>query len=312
MRPVKASASARPPRDSTPAVTDETTPAPVRKKPKRSRRPLGLFTKRRFATFWLPVALIAGASAIAFNWSTLRTETLTRAEAMRTAVVDHPEFAVTDIEIGGHIQLSVHEIGDIVGIPPGTTAISSLRFDARRARAALLENPWIERASVAIDPSGIMKIEISERIPVAIWRNDAGFFLIDKTGHPIVPVATAAERLDLPLLIGPESNTAVTDARALLQGAPVTVLPKIAAMIRRGGRRWDVVTDTGLVLKLPAENPLDALRLFDDRRLEERLASSAVIGIDLRLPDDPPVIRLEPGASDMRDELLKTLRTTYR
>lgn len=312
MRPVMDPTPRKASRIPVPAVTGEARPEPPGGKSRKKRRPLGLFTKRRFATLWLPVALIAVASAIAFNWTDLRTETLTRAEAVRTAVVDHPEFAVTDIEIGGHVQLSVHEIGRIVGIQPGTSAISSLGFDARRAREALLENPWIERASVAIDPSGVMKITISERIPVAIWRNDDGFFLIDNTGHPIIPVENAAERLDLPLLIGQESNTAVADARALLQSAPVSVLPKIAAMIRRGGRRWDIITDTGLVLKLPAENPLDALRLFEDRQLEERLAPFAVTGVDLRLPDDPPVIRLEPGASDMRDELLQTLRTTYR
>ena len=284
-------------------------------KPKREatkRRFPTLFTKHRLLTLWLPATLIAGLALIAFNWERIRSETVNRAEAVRTAVINHPEFAVTDLEISGHIQLSVHEIGRMVGIKPGTRAISSLRFDARKARDALLANPWIERASVAVDPSGVMKITIIERIPVAIWRNDQGFFLIDDMGHPIVRVASADERLDLPVLIGADANEAVTDARALLRAAPVAALPRIAAMVRRGSRRWDVVTDSGLVVKLPAENPLDALRLFVDRGLEKSLSPFAVTGIDLRLPGEPPVIRLEPGASEMRDELLRTLRTTYR
>lgn len=276
----------------------------------RKRR--GLFSRRALVRFWLPAGLIAGLSAIAYNWQSVSGDTRARVEALRTAVIDHPEFAVTDLEVSGHRQVSVHEIGTIIGIAPGTRAISSLRFDARRARAALLANPWIERASVAIDPSGVMRIAIDERIPVAIWRNDDGFFLIDGTGHPIVPVPGADARLDLPLLIGPDANTAVAEARALIQGAPADVLPRISAFVRRGARRWDVITDGGLIVKLPAAEPLDALRLFADLRLEEKLAPFAVTGVDLRLPDDPPVIRLEPGANAMRDELLDTLRTTYR
>jgi len=290
-------------------------PAPGTHKPapkKRGRLLGGLFTRRGLLRFWLPAATIAGLCVVAFNWHSISGNTRTQVDALRTAVIDHPEFAVTDLEISGHIQLSVHEIGAIVGIRPGTRAISSLRFDARRAREALLANPWIERASVAIDPSGVMRIVIDERVPVAIWRNDDGFFLIDDTGHPIVPVPSASARLDLPLLIGRDANAAVVEARALIQGAPADVLPRISALVRRGARRWDVITDGGLIVKLPATDPLDALRVFADLKLEEQLAPFAVTGVDLRLPDDPAVIRLEPGASEMRDELLDTLRTTYR
>ncbi len=280
---------------------------------KRPRRRIGSpFTKRRLLTWWLPAALIGIAAVVAFNWPHLRTETLTRADALRTAVIDHPEFAVTELEVSGHSQLSVHQIGAIVGLEPGTRAISSLRFDARAARAALLDNPWIERASVAVDPSGVMMIDILERIPVAMWRGDEGFFLIDARGTPIIAVPGPENRLDLPLLIGEGANEAVADARALLRAAPATVLPEIAALVRRGGRRWDVISSRGIVLKLPADNPLDALRSYMDRRIGERIAPFAVVAIDLRLPTEPPVIRLEPGTTEMRDDLLRTLRTTYR
>ena len=296
--------------DTTPTVRGETKPGST--KTRKKRRFAHIFRRRWLMAFWLPAALIAVLAIIAYNWSRISSETLTRAEAVRTAVIDHPEFAVTDLEISGHIQMSVHEIGEIIGIEPGTRAISSLRFDARQARDALLANPWIERASVAIDPAGIMKVTIVERIPVAIWRNDAGFFLIDHAGRPIMPVPDASARLDLPLLIGESADKAVADARALLKSAPVSVLPRIAALVRRGARRWDIITDSGLILKLPADEPLNALRRFADEQLEERVAAFAVTGIDLRLPDDPPVIRLEPGANAMRDELLQTLRTTYR
>jgi cell division protein FtsQ len=285
----------------------------VEPKPAKKRLRLGsFFTKRRLLTWWLPAGFIALCAIIAFNWASVRTETLTRADALRTAVIDLPEFAVTELEVSGHSQLSVHQIGAIVGIEPGTRSISSLRFDAKAARAALLENPWIERASVAVDPSGVMKIDILERTPVAMWRGDDGFFLIDTHGTPIIPVDGPESRLDLPLLIGENANEAVGDARALLRAAPAAILPEISALVRRGGRRWDVISSRGIVLKLPADDPLGALRSYMDRRIGERIAPFAVVAVDLRLPTEPPVIRLEPGASEMRDDLLRTLRTTYR
>ncbi len=296
-----------------PAVMEAKTRKKKTKPAKKPRRRFGSpFTKRRLLTWWLPAAIIGIAAVIAFNWSNVRTGTLTRADALRTAVIDHPEFAVTQLEVSGHSQLSVHEIGAIVGLKPGTRAISSLRFDARKARAALLANSWIERASVAVDPSGVMKIDILERIPVAIWRSNDGFFLIDARGTQIIPVEGPENRLDLPLLIGEGANTAVADARALLRAAPAEVLPEIAALVRRGDRRWDVISSRGIVLKLPAEDALGALRSYIDRRIGERIAPFAVVTVDLRLPTEPPVIRLEPGATAMRDDLLRTLRTTYR
>ena len=283
---------------------DAGVPAARKRPPRRSRR----------RTFGIAVlALLSAVTAvIAYNWQTIRGEALDRVEAARNAVIERPEFAVTDMEVEGHIQLSVHDIGRTLGLKPGTRSISSLSFDARKARAALLAHPWIEDAEVAIDPSGMMKVFVVERIPVAIWRNDDGFFLIDRKGAVIVPVPGSDARLDLPLLIGEGADEAVADARALIRGAPVTMVSRIAALVRRGGRRWDLITDDGLVVKLPATEPLDALRLLSERNLERKVAPFAVTGIDLRLSDEPPVLRLEPGAKGIRDELLRTLRTTYQ
>jgi cell division protein FtsQ len=265
--------------------------------------------RKRRRLFWggLAVAVFGAAAAIAFNWDDVRKQ----ADALRLAVVEHPEFAVTEMEVSGHRHLSVHDIGALVGLDPEDGAVSSLRFDARAARDALLANPWIERASVAVDPSGMMRINIGERLPVAIWRNDEGYALVDEGGTRIVPVEGPEARLDLPLLIGAEAGRAVGDALALLRAAPPSVLNEVSALVRRGGRRWDVISSRGIVIKLPEGDALGALREYADRRIGERTAPFAVQAVDLRLRGEPPVIRLEPGASEMRDDLLRTLRTTY-
>lgn len=269
-------------------------------------------TRRGLSRFWLPMAFFGIAALVALNWNTVRTETLTRAKAVSDAVIEHPEFAILDLVISGHRQLSVNEIGAIVGLPTGRRSISSLRFDPDAAREALMRNRWIETATVGIDPSGTMLIDIVERVPTAIWHGDAGYFLIDAKGVPITPVEGADTRLDLPLLIGEGANEAVADALSLLYAAPASILPEISALVRRGKRRWDLVSRRGLVIKLPQDDPLRALRRYIDLDLGARVQPYAVTGIDLRHPTEPPVIRLAPGMSETRAELLRTLRTTYQ
>jgi len=115
-------------------------------------------------------------------------------------------------------------------------------------------------------------------------------------------------RLDLPYLLGAGANEAVGDARVLLASAPNAVAEEILALVRRGNRRWDAVSRHGFVIKLPAEGALEALRAYGRSNLGERLKPLAVLALDLRRPDEPPVLSLERGTNDLRLDALAELR----
>ena len=121
-------------------------------------------------------------------------------------------------------------------------------------------------------------------------------------------MAGPGERLDLQYLLGQGADDAVAEARTLLLSTPPHVANEVLALVRRGGRRWDVVSKHGFVIKLPEEDPLTALRSYGRNNLGERLKSRAVVSLDLRRPSEPPVLALETGMNGLRLEALAELR----
>ena len=259
-------------------------------------------------TFWLPLGIVCVAAVCAAYWTELRTATATKVSEMREAVVTHPEFAVKRLEITGRKETSRNFVLAALEINSEENSISSLELDVAEARERLIRSPWIDEASVALDPGGTLRLSLSERTPAAIWRANGEYWLIDSEGELIDTMAGPGERLDLPYLLGQGADDAVAEARTLLLSTPPHVANEVLALVRRGGRRWDVVSKHGFVIKLPEEDPLTALRSYGRNNLGERLKSRAVVSLDLRRPSEPPVLALETGMNGLRLEALAELR----
>lgn len=283
------------------------TEAKVKAKPKPKPRKGWKFPR---LSLWTVLAglFAIGLALLLANWTSIRSNTLEQAAAVQRAVVEHPEFAIRRVALNGHRRTSRAELLAAIGLDPEAGQISSLRFDAAAARNNLIALPWIAEAEVTLDPSGLLRVEIAERIAAVVWHAEDGHWLLDEEGAKIIAVAGPEARTDLPLLIGFGAETAVSDGRTLLNSLPSALSREIAALVRRGGRRWDAVLTSGLVLKLPAEEPLAALRRYVDEDLGARVAPVAVTAIDLRFPDELPVLRLEPSTADFRLYMLENLR----
>ena len=223
-------------------------------------------------------------------------------------MIDHPEFAVKRVEVTGRVETSSEFILASLDIDETRQTFSSLEFDVAAARDRLVESPWVDDASVALDPTGTLRLRLSERKPAAIWRASGTYWLVDKNGEPITTVDGPGTRLDLPYLLGAGANVAASDARALLSSAPPHLVEEILALIRRGNRRWDVVSKHGFIIKLPEVGALDALRGYGRTNLGVRLKPLAVVALDLRRPSEPPVLTLENGTNDLRLDALAELR----
>lgn len=270
------------------------------------------FTRRDALTFWMPLAIICVLGVAAAYWTELRTSAAETAAEVRDAVVDHPEFAVRKLEITGRKETPRDFVLSALKLDGSEAAVSSLDFDVAAARERLIGSPWIDDASVALDPTGTLRLRIEERAPAAIWRAAGKYWLIDREGQPISAIDGPGERLDLPYLLGSGANEAIGEARALLLSVPPHVADEILALVRRGKRRWDVVSKHGFIIKLPEAGALDALRSYGDANIGARLRLLAVVALDLRRPEEPPVLQLEPGTNDLRLEALATLRVPDR
>jgi cell division protein FtsQ len=199
-----------------------------------------------------------------------------------------PTLRVARVEIAGAENISHqairHAMGDINGMP-----ILGVPLDI--VRADIMSLGWVEEASVLRTLPGTIRVTISERQPYAIWQHEGVLRLIDRTGAEILrhDVSTYDE---LPLIVGqgaPQQAAALMD---VLQQEPALWM-QVHAIIRVGGRRWDLQFTNGIDVMLP-ELGVEAAW----SRLAELEATHAILSRDIALLDmrlsDRLVVR--PGA----------------
>lgn len=203
-------------------------------------------------------------------------------------------FVLEDIKIAGLNRTSQTEVLARLDTDRGAPLMS---VDLEKTQSLLSSLPWVKMARVSRELPSILRIDITEREPFALWQLDGDVQLIDRDGTPI-----KGQRLkDFPGLILYVGQGANFEAQAL-QKALATV-PGLSSDIQSaiwiGDRRWDLVFKGGVRVKMPeatAERPLaDSLQKFSDWNREHRLLDRDVTAIDLRVPGQL-ILRLNPEA----------------
>ncbi|MEL6809257.1 MAG: cell division protein FtsQ/DivIB [Pseudomonadota bacterium] len=240
----------------------------------------------------LPFAITLGAAtwflSDPVNQATIRD---TVAEA-RAAIEERPEFMVNLMAIdGGNSDLDAA----IRQAVPLDFPVSSFDLDPNAMRARILEMPPIKEASVRIRPGGVLQIDITPRVPVAIWRTAEGLTLIDATGAKVGPIDRRGLRPDLPVIAGEGAPEHVGEALALMEaGAPLGA--RLRGLVRLGDRRWDVVLDRDQRILLPADGAVRALERALALDAVDEILARDVARVDLRL-SDRPTVRMNASAT---------------
>ncbi|MEM8798284.1 MAG: cell division protein FtsQ/DivIB [Pseudomonadota bacterium] len=199
-------------------------------------------------------------------------------------------FAVESVAISGHRQLSERELLDILGLEPG---LSLLTFDVASAHRTLLREPWIKSASVRkVYPKKLM-IEVAEREPFAIWQRGHIVSVIDRTGL-VLDHYDETQHSNLPILVGHGAQKNGAAFLALLRAHP-ELNARVRASLYRSERRWDLMLDNGVTVKLPERDVSTALAQLADYDQRHALFSKDVERIDMRL-SDRLVLRLSDRA----------------
>ena len=86
------------------------------------------------------------------------------------------------------------------------------------------------------------------------------------------------------------------DLLALLGAAP-EIVPRLRAFVRVGERRWDIVLDRDMLIKLPETGGVEALSRIMALHYGEELLDRDIAVIDMRLPDRP-ALRMRPEAAE--------------
>ena len=209
-------------------------------------------------------------------------------------IAARPEFAVRGVAVfGGRDELQA-DVRRALDIQPG---MSSLKLDVEELRRRTEALGAVETATVQFDPQGTLRITVVERIAVVLFRRSDGVLVVlDKGGVEIGPAGPRADHPELPVILGAGAQDRVGEVIALLGGAP-DIVPRLRAFVRVGERRWDLVLDRDLLIKLPESGGVEALSRIMALHYGEELLDRDIAVIDMRLPERP-TLRMKPEAAE--------------
>lgn len=251
---------------------------------------------RAALTRGLPLALVLGVCALLLANAQNRAQLVAWGQAAYSAVVDRPEFMVSDVKIS---PVAPELDRSIRARLAEELPSSSFRLDLPALRAEIESYDSVEEAALRLGADGKMFVTVRERAPVALWHSGREMQLLDIEGHRVALLAPDAPLPDLPLLAGVGAQTHVREALALLDAA-LPLGDRLRGLVRVGARRWDVVLDREQRIRLPEQGAMQALERVLALDQAQDLLARDVLSVDMRNPYRP-VLNVSPGA-------LETLR----
>jgi len=159
------------------------------------------------------------------------------------------------------------------------------RLDLAALRSDLLALPWVKDARVSRQLPETLVVDVVERNPHAVLRDQGHYVLIDETGHELEAVPPSRAK-GMMVLAGTGVETQVGALDALLEAAPA-LKTQVSEAEWVGNRRWNLTFRTGQVLALPEGDDEGAAALLGFARMDgvDRLLGGKVTAFDMRVPD---------------------------
>jgi hypothetical protein len=140
-------------------------------------------------------------------------------------------FYIYDVEVVGIDKLTKQEIYNRSNLEGWSIFWLNPNLIAQK----LEEEPWIGQAVVSVLPPNQAKIEVQERIPVAVWQSDATSYFVDQTGI-LFGIRNDASQM---LVIRDLSNNSVELGGEVEPTAVHTVLELTRFLPERKGFDWE-------------------------------------------------------------------------
>ncbi|MGH7006077.1 MAG: cell division protein FtsQ/DivIB, partial [Alphaproteobacteria bacterium] len=188
--------------------------------------------------------------------------------------------AVDRLTVEGRNHTSRDALRAALQIKKGDSLFASDPWSIKRRLEAL---PWVRTASVERRFPHSLVIKLTERNPVARFRDRSGVVLVDDTGA-IIPVAPEKDQEGLIQLAGEGAPEGAAALLKLLDHEPA-LARRVVSATRHGQRRWDIVFEGGAILRLPDGYERAAIAKFGEFERQHALLSRGAVTYDMRLPD---------------------------
>jgi cell division protein FtsQ len=123
-----------------------------------------------------------------------------------------PRFAVRTVDVHGASRRSTEDIARRAGIVIGQNVFVT---DLEAARAAILNDPWIEQASLRRKLPAAISVEIVEREAAALVAIGPDLYLCTRQGEPFKR-PESGDPYDLPVVTGLKTDDVVKDREATI------------------------------------------------------------------------------------------------
>ena len=193
-------------------------------------------------------------------------------------IFERPELSVSKLEIKTTNLDLINQINAILKL---SFPINSIKLDINHIQKIINQIDSVESSNVRINDSGVLLVEVIERKPVAVYRENDDLALIDLKGYKINNIFSRNDRNDLPLIVGTEGNYQVKEALEIYQLLSIYV-NEIRGLIRIGERRWDIIFKNNKRIKLSEKYPKRSLRNFLSSDKSYLISSNDFVIIDLR------------------------------
>ncbi|HSG95275.1 MAG TPA: cell division protein FtsQ/DivIB, partial [Afifellaceae bacterium] len=197
-------------------------------------------------------------------------------------------LGIETVTVTGNGETAQFAVLEKLELDPGASLPG---FDAHAARLRVSQLPWISDVTVRKTYPGNLAVSLTEKVPFALWQHEDAVVVIDRDGETIVAFDDPRFS-NLPLLVGAGANDQAADFLHNL-AAYGSIANRLQAAVRVADRRWNLILNNGITVKLPEGDPFAAvaeLVVLDER---ENLLSRAVSVVDLRLEDR---ITVQPAA----------------
>ena len=197
--------------------------------------------------------------------------------AAANVLVADAGFGIAQVHLTGNVRTAPVTIMAALGFSPGQSIFAA---DLPSARARLLELPWVADAEVKRRYPDDVIVRIVEKQPYARWQAPNGLTVVERSGGLITDKGVEAFP-HLPLLVGdgaPQAAVGFVDAVA----GHRAIVARVRAYQYQSGRRWNLVLDDGVIVKLPEFGWQKQLDVLDHLIVDKGILERDVVEIDLR------------------------------
>ncbi|WP_448951725.1 cell division protein FtsQ/DivIB [Labrys neptuniae] len=209
-------------------------------------------------------------------------------------------FRVETVAVTGQRELTDQQIFAAAGV---TNTSSLLFLDAEAAREGLEKLPLVKSAQVRKLFPSTLSVTIEERAPYALWQRDGSVSVIAEDGT-VIEDHVETRFAELPLVVGEGA-----DKRASEIVAAVAATPEFNGRIKGATlvsqRRWNLTLDNGVVVRLPEDDPEQALKSLAGLERKAKVLEKDILAVDMRMPDRATFRLSEQAAAARADALAK-------